>query len=31
LSAGSRKDRFNSAKFFCWDSGKGNGHLTKHE
>ena len=22
LSAGSRKDRFNSAKFFCWDSGK---------
>lgn len=22
LRAGSRKDRFNSAKFFCWDSGK---------
>ena len=22
LSAGSRKDRFNSAKFFCWDSSK---------
>jgi hypothetical protein len=31
LSAGSRKDRFNSASSSVGIPAKGNGHLTKHE